>query len=169
MERISEEPPRPIARATPNRASLSRTVVPPGLMGPSSTTPASKERLSMPVDLTLEPGKSELEALTERHLRLPAEDLLCLGRVGTTNRRVVNRSRDVLDARMIADDVLDQLGQLTNGDLLRIADIDRTGLLGEHEPKDPLDEVVHVAERPRLAPVTVHGKRPVLEGRLEEA
>src|SRR5690606_38475259 len=160
MERISEEPPRPIARATPNRASLSRTVVRPGLMGPSSTTPASKERLSMPVDLTLEPGKSELEALTERHLRLPAEDLLCLGRVGTTNRRVVDRSRDVLDARMVAHDFLDQLGQLTDGDLLGVSDVDRPGLVREDEAEDPLDEVIHVAEGPRLASVAMHRKWP---------
>src|SRR5690606_15072484 len=124
---------------------------------------------SVTVHLGLEPGKSELEALTERHLRLPAEDLLCLGRVGTTNRRVVNRSRDVLDARMIADDVLDQLGQLTDGDLLRIADVDGPGLVRQDEAEDPLDKVIDVAEGPRLASVAMHRKWPILECGFEEA
>ena len=59
--------------------------------------------------------------------------------------------------------------QLQDGDLVRVAEIDRSGdLVGRgHQPQQPFDEVVDEAERARLAAAAVDRDRLALE-RLDD-
>ena len=63
------------------------------------------------------------------------------------------------------DDVRGELGKLAHGEFDRIAEIHRTSdVVGRlHQADQPVDEVVHIAERPRLLASPIDRDRLVLQ------
>src|SRR5690606_1096100 len=66
---------------------------------------------------------SLLQPLAELHLRLPAQHLAGAGNVGLAHLRIVHGKRSLLDAARRSRDLEYQLGELTNRELDRIADV----------------------------------------------
>src|SRR5688572_7956244 len=102
------------------------------------------------------------EPFAQLDLGLPAELLARERDVGPAHLRIVGRERLVDDRRARAGDLDDLLGELEQRELVRIADIDRVVQPGLGQADDPVDEVRHEAEGPRLGAVAEHGDGPVL-------
>ena len=69
-----------------------------------------------------------------------------------------------LNARLPAD----QPGQLENGQLARVPNVDRTRAAVVEEPYQALDLVVHIAERSGLGPVAVDREGPTAQRLVDE-
>src|SRR5438046_531001 len=76
------------------------------------------------------------QALPELHLRLPTEARLGEGDVGAALRRVVLRQRLVHDLRRAGRDLQDELGQLLDGELVGVADVDRADEVGVEQGEE---------------------------------
>jgi hypothetical protein len=74
-------------------------------------------------------------------------------------RRVVLRQLPVLDRRRHARHLPYRHGQLADGELARVAQVDRSGLIGVEHGQEAAHEVVHVTEAVGLLAVTVDGGR----------
>jgi hypothetical protein len=83
-----------------------------------------------------EVGDGALEAFLEGSFGLPPEHLAGLGDVGAAALGVAQRAAfgDVADAARVLRDGVDGLGELADGDLLRVAEVDRQVLVGLCEP-----------------------------------
>ena len=79
--------------------------------------------------------------------------------------RVILRQRKILDARAGPGLLDDQVREIGDREFTRIAQVDRTGdlRLGTHHLQQALNEVVDVAERPRLLALTVDRQRQFLQ------
>src|SRR3954465_12591671 len=98
-------------------------------------------------------GQHSPEPLLEVDFRLPAELLAGARDVGLTHLRIVDWKcfeHDLALGRGNADDGLCELEQAELG---RIPEIDREVLSAHRKRIEPLDEVVHVTEAPRLRAV----------------
>src|SRR3954452_8157422 len=108
------------------------------------------------------------QSFAQVDLRLPAQRFSREPDVGLADLRVVGGQRLENDLRARPRDLDDRLGQLEQGELVRVADVD--GLvqprLGEadHAP----DQVVDVAEGPRLLALAEHRDRAVLQRLAQE-
>src|SRR5256714_3316778 len=124
----------------------------------------------MPPSLTLspEPLVGAGETFAEVDLGAPAEHLGRKRDVGPAPNGIVHGKRleDDLGAR--ARDLEHGVGELEDGELVRVADVHRTGPIGVEEGEDAAHLVVDVAVRPRLRPVAVDGERLALEGLDQE-
>src|SRR6266566_604488 len=111
----------------------------------------------MPPSLTLspEPLVGEGETFAEVDLGTPAELLGRKGDVGSAPHGVVDGKRLEDDLRGGPGDLEHGVGELQHGELVRVADVHRTGPVGVEEGEDAAHLVVHVAVRPRLRPVAV--------------
>src|SRR5919202_3117406 len=99
------------------------------------------------------------QTLVEVDLGLPAEDLLCAGDVGLAHLRVVDRQGLVDDLALRAGHAQHLLGELVERELARVPEVDGQVLLRLGEQDEPADQVVDVAEAPRLGPVAEDRKR----------
>ena len=109
-----------------------------------------------------------MEAVVERDLRLPAEQLAGARDVGLALLRVVGRQRLVDDLAAAAPDLDHLLGQLEQGELLRVADVHRHVLAALGQQDQPADQVVDVTEAPRLRSVAEDGERLLLHRLADE-
>src|SRR5918912_1101842 len=103
------------------------------------------------------------QTLVELDLGLPAEDLLRAGDVGLAHMRVVDRQGLVDDLALRAGDAQHLLGELVERELARVAEVHRQVLARLGEQDEAADQVVDVAEAPRLRPVAEDGDRLPLE------
>src|SRR6266581_4844119 len=106
-----------------------------------------------------EPLDRTTQAVDHLDLRLPAEQVAGQRDVRLADRRVVLRALDELDPRAGVAQAPDQLGEGDYAYLVRVADVHRPAVVGRGEAHYPLDQVVHVAHRPGLGPVSGHGDR----------
>src|ERR671937_592587 len=90
------------------------------------------------------------EPLLQLDLRLPAEHLPRTGDVGLAHLRIVDRERLVDDLAPRAGHPKHRLGELVERELTRVADVHRQVLLALGEQHEPADQVIDVAEAPRL-------------------
>lgn len=126
--------------------------------------------------VTLDASLSHFRLVVANHLlqahahgpsRLPVENLLGPGGVGSALLRVVSRHGlvdDVDTAGLEAvlpldflDDLTDEFSELANGELVAVAQIDGASLVRVHEDDEAIDEVMDVLEGAGLLAVTVHG------------
>src|SRR5918999_2207280 len=103
--------------------------------------------------LLLDPAVGRLEPLAERDRRLPSQHLTQPAIVGVTAANALGAvdvpQRDAVLARYVDD----HPGKLVDRHHLVAAEIERLPVVRLHEPVDPLDAVIDVAERPRLLTV----------------
>src|SRR5687767_4175453 len=116
----------------------------------------------------LEIGDRATKSLPQLHPRLPSEDGACDRDVGPAHLRIVGREREALDRGAAPRLLENQVRELAHRELVRVADVGRLYAPGIEQLVDPLDLVVHVAERARLTPVAVHGERLTPEGLHDE-
>ena len=74
------------------------------------------------------PGDGLLQSLLELNQRPPVEPLHGPADVGTAPLRVIDDCGNVVDAGLAADDLRNQGGDLIDGELDRISQVDRPGL-----------------------------------------
>ena len=105
----------------------------------------------------------------QRDRGLPAEQRPGPGDVGLALGRIVLRQRPAHELRGRAGHRQHLLGQLQDGELARVAEVDRPGhVVGRgHHPQKPRDQVVGIAEAAGLAAVAVDGDRLALQ-RLDD-
>src|SRR5438874_8035940 len=123
---------------------------------------------SSPLSLRLLLAKiidSEAEALIEQHLGFPIEQLFRLADVRLALLGIVRRKRMFDDLRLGTGQGDHLLGQLTNSEFVGVADVNRTRDLRAraHQPDHAFDQIVDVAEGPRLAAVAVDADRLALQ------
>ena len=99
------------------------------------------------------------QPLVEIDLGLPAEQLARAGDVGLPHLRVVDRQRLEDDLARRARDLDHRLGQLEHRELVRVADVHRQVLAALGQQDQAADEIVDVAEAPRLRPVAEDRQR----------
>src|SRR5579862_7036327 len=99
------------------------------------------------------------EALLEGDLGLPAEQLLRPRDVGFALQRVVDPERLEHDLAGRPGEALHHLGKLEQRPLVGVAEIDRQVLVALGEEDDAADQIVDVAEAPRLRAVAEDGDR----------
>src|SRR6266540_2448759 len=99
------------------------------------------------------------QALLQRDLRLPAEDLLRARDVRLALLRVVHRQGLVDDLARRARHAQHEIGELEQRELLRVAEVDRQVLARLREQDQAADQVVDVAEGARLLTRAVHRQR----------
>src|SRR5205823_1023195 len=144
------ELPFEVGRAVPDTATQSRAQ--PDLQ------PMSPHLPSLP-ELPFEVVHGPLEALVAADLRLPPEQLAGPRDVRLADLRVVLRQRLEDDPALAAGELAHLLRELQNGDLGRVAEVDRVVEVGPQQPVDALDEVGDVAEAAGLLAVAVDGDR----------
>src|SRR5437588_204845 len=115
-----------------------------------------------------EPGDGALQSFPQRNGRLPAEQLLGQGDVGLPLGGVVDRERFVDDLAGRTGELHDDVGQLPDGELVGVADVHGTDVVGVEQPEQAPDLIVDVAEAARLAAVAVHRDRLALQGLDDE-
>lgn len=106
------------------------------------------------------------EAIIQRDFRLPAEEALGPGDVGTAALGIVLREGFVDDAIGGAGELDDALGELEDGVLLRVAEVDDLAgeIVGLHEEDEATDEIVYIAEGAGLLAGAVDGDGAALDG-----
>src|SRR2546421_1184650 len=155
------------------RRTISATVLrslKTGTMTDSVRNRGSAVSSLMPSSLTLspEPLVGAGETFAEVDLGAPAEHLGRKRDVGPAPHGIVDGKRleDDLGAR--AGDLEHGVSELEHGELVRVADIHRTGPIGVEEGEDAAHLVVDVAVRPRLRPVAVDCEGRAFEGLDQE-
>ena len=109
-------------------------------------------------DLLLDPEVSELEAVGELGVGLPAEHLVDAGVVGVAAAHSLWAGDVLVDEVGLAVEALDELGHVVHGDHLVGADVKGLVVLGAHEAQDALDAVVDEGEGAGLLAVAPHLK-----------
>src|SRR5918999_3551818 len=103
--------------------------------------------------LLLDPAVGGLQPLAQRDRRLPPQHLTQPAIVGVTAAHALGAvdmpQRDAVLTRHLDD----HPGQLVDRHHLLAAEVERLLVVRLHEPVDPLDAVIDVAERPRLLTV----------------
>ena len=116
-----------------------------------------------------EGGQPACEPLLQIDLRLPAEHLARTRDVGAPDLRVVGRQRFEHDLARRARHLDDGLRELEHRHLvIGVAEVDRQMLSAHREQKEAADQIVDVAERPRLRAVAVDRERLALERLVDE-
>ena len=116
-----------------------------------------------------------LKTHAHRPARLPLERGLGARGVRAALLRVVLRQAlvddvdpagrgDAVGALHVLDNVADEAGELEDGELVAVAEVDRPRLARVHERDQAVDEVVDVLERARLRAVAVHGQVLAAQG-----
>src|SRR5678816_1742362 len=113
--------------------------------------------------LPAEARQHPAQALLQVDLRLPAQQLARAGDVGLAYLRIVHGQCLVDDVALRPRDPDDRLGELIEGELVRIADVHGQMLAGLRQRNEPADEVVHVTKASCLGAVPEHGERLSLE------
>ena len=108
------------------------------------------------------------QAVDQLDRRFPAEQVAGAADVGAALLRIVGRQRLVDDLRARVGHLDHGLGQLQQGELVRVADVDRRVDVGLGEGDDAADQVVDVTEAAGLAAVAEDGQRPVLQRLAQE-
>src|SRR5262245_9520862 len=132
----------------------------------TATSAAKTTRLRMDA---LHRRQHPAQAFLEVDLRLPAEQLLGARDVRLADQWVVDRQGLEDDLARRLRDPKYRLGELEDRELARVAEVDREVLLSDREQVEAADQVVDVAEAPRLRAVTEDRKRLVLERLADEA
>src|SRR5262245_8738897 len=124
----------------------------------TNATSVSRLRIDSP-HRRQHPAQSFLEC----DLRLPAEQLLRAGDVRLADLRIVHGQRFEHDLARRLGHADHGLRELENRELARVAEIHGQMLLARGKQIKAADQVVHVAEAPRLRSVAEHGQWFVLE------
>src|SRR5919197_314139 len=103
------------------------------------------------------------EPLLQLDLRLPTENLLRPCDVRLADLRIVDRERLVDDLARRAGHAEDRLRELVERELARVPDVDGQVLSALGEQDEPANQVVDVAEAPRLRALAEDGDRLALE------
>src|SRR5260370_2537017 len=124
----------------------------------------------MPPSLTFspEPVVGEGETFAEVDLGAPAEHVCRKGDVGPAPHGVVDGERLEDDLGTGSGDLEHGVGELEHGELVRVADVHRTGPVGVEEGEDAAHLVGDVAVRPRLRSVAVDREGLAFEGLDQE-
>src|SRR5262249_45447026 len=121
-----------------------------------AATPAAKAAAALRTEY-FRPGLDRVdqppEAVLERHLRLPAENLLRARDVRLAHLGIVHRQRLEDDLARRPRHAQHEVGELDQRELARVAEVDGEVLLARRQQVQAADEVVHVAEAPRLRAV----------------
>src|SRR4051794_2615465 len=144
-------PPRALCMCVPLTLTRRRCI---GAPRPFSAAGAGERRDAGLVDRAL-------EAVAQLDGRRPPEQVASPRDVGPALLGVVGRQRLVDDLRARAGHVDHGLGEFEQRELVGVPDVHRIVLTGLGQGDDPADEIVDVAERPRLAAVAEHGDRTV--------
>src|SRR2546423_6409930 len=132
--------------------------------GAAKRTTAQTARNALHTDgLPAEGREHPSDPLLQLDLGLPAENLLRPGDVRLANLGIVDRERLVDDLPRRAGDAEDGLGELVERELARVPDVHRQVLAALGEQHEPADQVVDVAEAPRLRTVAEDRDRRALE------
>src|SRR5204862_5112063 len=121
-----------------------------------------------PVRLRLLVGEQPEQALLDADLRLPAEHLPRLRDVGLPDLWIVHGERLEDDLAARADQLLDELRELEQCPLLRVADVDREMLAALCEQHESPDQIVDVTEAASLGAGPEDRQRLVLERLADE-
>src|ERR1700733_10171565 len=107
----------------------------------------------------LEIGYGLCQSFSKLGFGFPLKDRLRHRDVWLPLSRVIRRQRLKTNLGLCPGHFDDEFGKLPNGELLGIADVDRTGHIrrGLHHPNNRLDEVVNVTKRARLGAIPVNG------------
>ena len=106
--------------------------------------------------------------MLQAHLGLPAEFPLSQRNVGLALAGVISR-QGLFDQRQIRTDAGAHLfGQLANGELMRIAQVDGPGGVAIHQADQALDQIVDITEGTTLAAVAIEGDRLTAQGLHDE-
>ena len=110
----------------------------------------------------IEVGDRAGQTFVEFHVRFPAQRVARECDIRTTLQRIILRQRAVHDARPRSGQLDDPVSQFLDGELVRIAQIDRAGevVAGRHQTHEAIDQVIDIAEGARLPAVAV--KRDLL-------
>src|SRR3954470_20042225 len=146
--------PRSTQPATSSTAEpmVRQLIVTPRTSTRGGPTPGTSAELGRSVVLTarqplLDPSVGGFQPVAKGCLRLPIEHLAQQRVVGVTSSHAL-RARHVDDADVALSRQLDdELDELRDGDHVVGAEIQRLAMVGLHDPVDPLDAVVDVAER----------------------
>ena len=90
------------------------------------------------------------DTFVEFNSRFPTEDLFRAGDVRLAHLRIVHRQRLVFDCRFRSRNADDFLGELFDGHLAWIADVDRLVEIAHRKPENSIDQVRYVTERASL-------------------
>src|SRR5438552_13981895 len=99
------------------------------------------------------------QAFVPVHLRLPAKQLASPADVRPAHLRIILRKRLVFDLALAAGQLQNLLRELSNGDLVWIAEIDRLVEIGVQQPKDAFDEIGDIAKAAGLRAIAVDRER----------
>src|SRR5690242_15205480 len=103
-------------------------------------------------DLLLDPLVRARDAVLQGDRRLPAEHLAQPGVVGVPSTYALRPGNiGQLDLRVC--DLGDHQREVCDRDQPVLAEVERLAVVGLHQPVEPLDTIVDVAERPRLLAV----------------
>src|SRR5882724_3305924 len=150
------------------RAALClRPAVAPAEIRAATRIVASVKRISFldmnSLSLPFLRGQQSAQPFFEWNFRLPAEYLAGACDVGLTHLRVVDRECFEHDFTLGRGGTDNGLCELEQSELGWIPEVDGEMLSAHRQRVEPLDEVVHVTEAPRLRTVAEHGQRLVLD------
>src|SRR3954453_12398036 len=137
----------------------------------SATATASDERRTLDTKrfrLSSERVEQAAKSLLEAYLGLPPQNLTRPRDVGLAHLGVVDRQRLEDDLAGRAGGLDHGLRQLQQRHLLRVADVDGQVLLALRQRDQSADQVVDVAEAPRLGAVAEHREGLALERLADE-
>ncbi len=105
------------------------------------------------LQLVSEVRQSFYNSVAQVHYRLPPEQLSSNGNVRLANLGVVRRKRERVKRRVAPGFLEHDLGQLSNGEFVRVTNVHREISVRVKESKNALDFIFHETERTGLAPV----------------
>src|SRR6266513_1355703 len=155
------------------RRTISATVLrslKTGTMTDSVRNRGSAASSLMPSSLPLSPAPlvGAGETFAEVDLGAPAEHVGRKRDIGPAARRIVDGQRLEHDLGARSGDLEHGMSELEHGELVRVADVHRTGPVGVVEGEDAAYLVVVVAVRPCLRPGAVDRERLVVHGLDQE-
>jgi hypothetical protein len=113
-----------------------------------------------PLEPSLEVRDRPAQSFPERNGGLPAQQALGTGDVGAALGGIVLGQGTVLDLEPLAAQRRDLVRQLPDRELARVAEVHGiVDTVGLHQPDQPADQVVHVAEGAGLLALPVNGER----------
>jgi len=114
------------------------------------------------------PGDRLGEAFFGGDARLPAEYLPGAADIGLARSRVVLWQRAVHKRTGTACQLKNQVGELTNGHLDRVTQVDGLVVLDLHQTSNPRDQVIDILKAAGLGAISEEGQRLSGEGLIDE-
>src|SRR5581483_926991 len=120
----------------------------------------------------LQDGAEKLDSLAktvlQRYLRLPSEKAARLADVGAALFGIVLRQRLEDDGGLDAGETADALGEFKDGELQRVAEVDRVRLFGKEQTIQAIHEIRDITEASRLLALAADGERLAAESLIDK-